>query len=121
MKQPANRLAGFYKRFTTLVIKRIDADQLTNKHIDTFYKELKQIYTGFDKFPSDAKLALMDIIFNVGMPDLKNKWPTMNAAIKAKDWLKAANNSNRKAPISALRNKYVKDLLIKASKTKITP
>jgi len=115
MKQPANRLAGFYKRFTVLKMKSSDADLLTNKHIESFYKELKKIYADYDKFPSDAKLALMDLIFNVGMPNLKNSWPTMNAAIKAKDWAKAAANSNRKAPISATRNKYVKDLFIKAS------
>jgi len=121
MKQPANRLASFYKRFTVLKIKRTDADTLTNKHIDSFHKELKRIYLDFDKFPSDAKLALMDLIFNVGMTNLKNKWPTMNAAIKAKDWAKAAANSNRKAPISAARNKYVKDLFIKASQVKVKP
>ncbi len=121
MKQPANRLAVFYKRFTTLKMKRADADQLTNKHIDSFYKELKIIYPDFDTFPSEAKLALIDIIFNVGMTNLKNKWPTMNAAIKAKDWAKAAANSNRKAPISAARNKYVKDLFIKASLVKAKP
>ena len=121
MKQPANRLAAYYKRFTVLTMKRADADHLTDKHIDSFYKELKLIYTDFDKFPSEAKLALIDIIFNVGMTNLKNKWPTMNAAIKAKDWAKAAANSNRKAPISGARNKYVKDLFIKASKAKVKP
>lgn len=121
MKQPANRLAVYYKRFTTLKMKRADADQLTNKHIDSFYKELKIIYPDFDTFPSEAKLALIDIIFNVGMTNLKNRWPTMNAAIKAKDWAKAAANSNRKAPISAARNKYVKDLFIKASLVKAKP
>lgn len=119
MKQPANRLASFYKRFTSLKMKKADIDKLTDKHIDSFYKELKQIYTDFDKFPASAKYALFDIIFNVGMTDLKNNWPNMNAAIKAKDWAKAAANSNRKPPVSAARNTYVKDLFIKASKTTI--
>jgi hypothetical protein len=36
-------------------------------------------------------------------------------AIKAKDWTVAAKESNRKPPISAERNKYVKDLLEKAA------
>jgi len=121
MKQPSNRLASFYKRFTSLKMKRTDADILTNKHIDSFYKELKIIYLDYDKFPSEAKLALMDLIFNVGMTNLKNMWPTMNGAIKAKDWAKAAANSNRKPPVSVARNKYVKDLFIKASKIKVTP
>lgn len=121
MKQPSNRLANYYKRFTKLKMRRLDIDQLTNKHIDAFHKELKIIYLDFDKFPSEAKLALFDIIFNVGMTNLKNKWPTMNAAIKAKDWSKAATNSNRQPPVSAARNKYVKDLFIKAANAKTKP
>lgn len=117
-KQPANRLAIFYKRFTKLQLNKVEIDKLTNKHIDSFYKELKQIYIGFDAFPSEAKLALMDIIFNVGMTDLRTRWPILNAAVKANDWAKAALNSNRKPPVSAARNKYVKDLFDKAESVK---
>lgn len=124
-KQPGNRLASFYKRFTKLQMSKQEMDKLTNKHIDSFYKEIKQIFSDFDRFPSEAKLALLDIIFNVGMTDLKNRWPNISKAVKAKDWGKAALASNRKAPVSAARNKYVKDLLekaeiIKQSKTKLT-
>ncbi len=116
-KQPANRLAIYYKRFTQLTLSDTEIDKLTDKHIDAFGKELKIIYPGFDQFPSPVKLALFDLVFNVGMTDLRIKWPNFNAAIKANDWQKAANNSNRKAPISRERNKYVKDLLEKAAKT----
>ncbi len=115
-KQPANRLASSYKKHTKLTLPNNEIDKLTDKHIDSFEKELKTIYTGFNQFPSDVKLALFDMIFNLGMTNLKNTWPTFNAAIKAKDWQKAADNSNRKAPISAERNKYVKNLLEKAAK-----
>ncbi|MCL7420497.1 MAG: pesticin C-terminus-like muramidase [Methylobacter sp.] len=116
-KQPANRLASFYKKHAKLTLPNAEVDKLTNKHIDSFEKELRLIYSGFDAFPSEVKLALFDLIFNLGMPNLKNKWPMFNAAIKAKDWQKAAYNSSRTAPISAERNKYVKDLLEKAAKT----
>jgi GH24 family phage-related lysozyme (muramidase) len=115
-KQPSNRLASFYKEHTKLVLPDTEIDKLTNQHIDSFEKELKLIYSGFDTFPSDVKMALLDLIFNVGMTRLKNNWPTFNAAIKANDWQKAADNSNRTPPISAERNNYVKDLLEKAAK-----
>lgn len=115
-KQPANRVASFYKKHTKLILPNIEIDKLTNKHIDSFEGELKRIYSDFDTFPSEVKLALFDLIFNLGMTNLKNKWPTFNAAIKAKDWQKAADNSSRAAPISAERNKYVKDLLEQAAK-----
>lgn len=55
------------------------------------------------------------MIFNLGMTNLKTQWPTMNAAVKSKDWKKAAANSNRKPPISMARNKYVKELFEKAA------
>lgn len=115
--QPANRLASFYKKYTKLILSDFEIDKLTNKHIDSFEKELRAIYSGFDAFPSGVKLALFDLIFNLGMTGLRNTWPTFNAAIKDKDWKKAADNSSRTTPISAERNKYVKDLLEKAAKT----
>jgi GH24 family phage-related lysozyme (muramidase) len=114
-KQPANRLANFYKKHTTLTLPDAEINKLTNKHIESFEKELKKIYNDFATYPSEVRLALFDLIFNLGMPNLKNKWPTFNAAIKAKDWQKAADNSKRAAPISAERNNYVKNLLEKAA------
>jgi hypothetical protein len=50
----------------------------------------------------------------VGMTDLNNNWPSLKKDVKAQDWQTAANESNRKVPISAERNKYVKDLFEKA-------
>ena len=117
-KQSGNMLASYYKRFTKLKLSPIEIDKLTNKHIDTFYKEIKKIYSDFDSFPSEAKLALLDLIFNVGMTDLKNKWPSLNKEVKAKEWGKAALNSNRKAPVSDARNKHVKDLFDEAESIK---
>ena len=55
------------------------------------------------------------------MTDLNNKWPSFKTAIKAKDWTKAAKESNRKSPVSAERNKYVKDLLEKSAANTTSP
>lgn len=114
----ANRLASSYKKYTTLTLPDSEIDKITNKHIKSFEKELQKIYSDFDIFPSDVRLALFDLIFNLGMTKLKNKWPIFNSAIKAKDWQKAADNSHRKHPISSSRNDYVKDLLENAAKSK---
>lgn len=115
-KQPANRLASSYKNHAKLTLPNTEIDKLTNEHIESFEKELKKMYSGFVYFPSDVRLALFDMIFNLGMTNLRNTWPTFNAAINAKNWQKAADSSNRKSPISAARNKYVKDLLEKSAK-----
>lgn len=113
-KQPGNKLAKYYREFTSLRLIDEDINQLTDKHIDTFYGELKRIYGDFDGFPSSAKLAAFDLIFNLGMTKLKNKWPNFNASVAAKDWVAAASNSRRRG-ISDERNEYVKALLIEAS------
>jgi GH24 family phage-related lysozyme (muramidase) len=114
-KQPTNRIASFYKKSTKLHLADADINSLTNKHIDNFESELKKIFSDFSTFPNEVQLALFDIIFNVGMTDLNNKWPTFKKAVIDKDWATAAKESNRKAPISAERNKYVKDLFEKAA------
>ncbi len=110
-KQTKNRIASYYKKYTKLTLSAVEIDKLTNKHIDSFHTELKKIYSGFDDFPENVKLALFDMIFNLGMTNLKNKWPSFNKAIADKDWAEAAKQSNRKSPISAARNSYVKELL----------
>ena len=114
-KLPPNRPASFYKIHTNLIILNVEIDKLTNQHIVSFEKELRIIYAGFDGFPTEVKLALFDLIFNLGATRLSLRWPTFNAAIKVKDWQKSADNSGRAPPVSAERNKYVKDLLEKGA------
>lgn len=115
-KQLKNMKHTYYKKFTKLTLDPLEVNKQTEKHISNSGKELKVIFPEFDKFPSEVKLALYDIIFNVGMPNLNKGWALMKAAIKAKDWAKAGKESNRKPPVSAERNKYVKDLFDKAAK-----
>ncbi len=114
-KQPKNRFASFYKKYVKLKLLDANINTLTNKHIDSFEGELKRIFSDFSTYPSEVKFALFDIIFNVGMTDLNNKWPSFIKAVKLKDWTIAAKESNRKPPISAERNKYVKSLFEKAA------
>lgn len=113
-------LGSSYKKHTTLKLKKADIDKLTNKHIDVFENELKRLYGSdeFSSFPSEVRLALFDMIFNLGMSNLRNKFPTFNKYIKEKSWSEAAEESNR-SDISAARNKYVKDLLEKAAKNAV--
>jgi len=110
-QQEGNRVASYYKKFTHLTLSDKAIDALTDKHIDTFYKELTIIYDGFDDFPEDVKLALFDMIFNLGMTGLRKKWPKMNACIARKDWAAAAENCRRRG-IADDRNNYVKSLLL---------
>ena len=114
--QPSNKLASFYKTFTSIHLTDEVIDQLTDKHIDSFYQELKVIYADFDEFPQEVKLATFDLIFNLGMSKLKNQWPKFNGCIARHDWQGASAECRRRGG-SDSRNHYVRDLLIKAANT----
>lgn len=116
-KQIKNKLASYYKQFTKLTMKDVDIEKQLDKHIVSFEKELKRVYSGFSALPEDVKLALFDMIFNLGQRNLK-AYKNMNAAIAKSDWLIAAKESNRPKG-TARRNKYVSDLFIKADNAKV--
>lgn len=120
-KQLKGLYAFTYKKHAKLKLKTVTIDGLTDKHIESFEKELKTLYGSaeFNAFPSEVRLALFDLIFNLGMTKLKAQFVVFNKKIKAKDWKEAANQSSRTG-IGADRNKYVKDLLLKAAKASAT-
>lgn len=63
-------------------------------------------------------MALFDLIFNLGQPDLKHNWPNMNKAIRALDWGAAAAHSSRRPPVAKERNEFVEALKTAAEKAK---
>lgn len=105
----SNTAAGYYKKYTQLIMTRVEANRLTNKHIRSFYNELKKLFPDFDDYPTEARLALLDMIFNLGMTALKRDWPKLNTAVKAKNWSEAAAESNRPM-LADSRNSYVRGL-----------
>lgn len=117
---PSRFKASYYKQFTRLIMLDEDIEKLLLKHIDSFYGELKQLYSRqkgfqreFDEFPDEVQMALFDMIFNLGMTNLRTSWPKFNGAIKIEDWQTAAAESRRRQ-ISATRNNYVRDLFLLA-------
>lgn len=115
-KQPPGQLAYKYKKYTKLIMKVVEVNRLTNKHIKSFYSELKRLFPEFDDYPTEARLALLDIIFNLGMTKLRKEWPKLNKAVKIKDWTEAAAESNR-PELGDLRNSYVRELFEATAKS----
>ncbi len=54
--QPANRLASLYKKHTKLTLPTMEIDKLTNKHIESFEKELKKFTPVLMLFPQVCAL-----------------------------------------------------------------
>lgn len=50
------------------------------------------------------------MIFNLGATRIVNRFPNFASALKARDWWKAAAESNR-PDVNANRNDYVRNLL----------
>jgi len=108
--------AASFKKHTTLVMKDADINLILDKHIDSFYKELSNIFNkakgypeNFDQLHKNVQQALFDMIFNLGATKIVNTFPSFNAALKNSDWKKAATESNR-PDVSPARNQYVKQL-----------
>ena len=119
-KQPKGYRAGWYEKHATLTMRDVDIDALLAAHIDEFHGKLVKAYAKaqgypkeFDSLPHNVQLALFDLIFNVGPTGL-TKFTQFNAAIKAGDWKKAAEQSNR-SQVSGARKEYVKKLLLTTS------
>lgn len=49
-KQPLGQRANKYKKHTQLIMKTVEVNRLTNKHIKRFYSELKRLFPEFDDY-----------------------------------------------------------------------
>lgn len=117
---PQRYKASYYKQFTRLIMLDDDIEKLLLNHINSFYSELSRLYNrnngfyrDFDEFPDEVQMALFDMIFNLGMTNLRSAWPKFNGAINMEDWKTAAEESRRRQ-VAPARNDYVRDLLLAA-------
>ncbi|WP_299148061.1 hypothetical protein [uncultured Tateyamaria sp.] len=101
--------ASAYKHDKSLTLPSSKIEAQMSAHIKSFRTELKKIFPDFASYSEDVRLALFDMIFNLGMTNLRKKFPTFVKAVKDKDWTKAASECKRKG-ISGTRNAFVKGL-----------
>ncbi len=109
-KQRKGLVASRYKTHTKLDLPDKDINTLLDARIATFKRELKLKFPDFDKYPITVQFALTDMAFNLGTNGVVTKFPSFTKAIKDRDWLRAAKQSNR-SQVSNRRNKIVKDWL----------
>lgn len=114
-----------YEKLTDLRITLDASNQLRDAHIGEDYAQLQTIYyPGFDAFPDDAKLALFDMIYNLGPGRSKSRhhranglrgYVQMNAAINRGDWATAAKTCLRHG-IPMARNQMTAALFANCAK-----
>jgi GH24 family phage-related lysozyme (muramidase) len=111
-KLTKGKKASAYEKDTTLELPDSEIKKLLTEKIKEFENGIKRIYSDYDKYPDELKLALLDIAYNTGVDGLK-AFAKMKKAIDEKRWADAATESKRSKG-RAERNKYVYDLIIAA-------
>jgi hypothetical protein len=114
-----------YEKLTDIRITLDTSNQLRDAHISADYAQLQTIYyPGFDSFPDDVKLALFDMIYNLGAGRSKSRhhranglrgYMQMNAAISRGDWATASKTCLRHG-IPMARNQMTAALFANCAK-----
>jgi hypothetical protein len=105
-----NYSAKWYRSRTTLVLPIESIFSLFDQRIDEKLKHLRSYLPGFSSYPIPARLALVDMAFNVGASGIVTKFPKLTEAIKRLDWKSAAICCERKI-VSKERNAMTRTLL----------
>lgn len=114
-----NRTARSYARGAVLNITKEEAVSWFNIRLDKSAASLRTHYPGFDSFPEDAQVAMLDMVYNLG-PGFPRTWTKFTAAVNrpedkgGPDWRTAAAQSNR-YQLSPERNHEVKTLFLRAA------
>lgn len=113
-KDKINILAEAYESLTKVRILPLDYEKILLNNMRKFEKDLKKKFSGFSCFPAPAKIVLMDMIYNIGATRFNaEKWKKLFAAVAARDWATAAQESNRRG-VSDERNEEARSYFEKA-------
>jgi GH24 family phage-related lysozyme (muramidase) len=114
-RKPQNKFSASHYEFTTdLLISSPTAIKLRDAHINTNYADLQRIYPKFNTFPSEVKIALFDMAYNLGARKLDTGFPNLKAAINRRDWRTAARESHRRG-VQSGRNLDIGELFSEAA------
>lgn len=106
---PAGRLASWYESHCKLYLPQRECIKLLEKKVEEFEAELSRLfstkngYIPFHRMPSNVQLALLDMAYNLGTPNLSRAWPKLLHAIRTENWQLAAQECHRKH-VSKARN-----------------
>jgi GH24 family phage-related lysozyme (muramidase) len=113
-EEKINYLAQKYMTISKLRFSSVDYKKMFKDSVQQFEKDLRKKFSGFSCFPVPAKIILMDMIYNIGTTRFNaEKWKKLFAAVVARDWAAAAQESNRRA-ISDKRNEETRRYFEKA-------
>lgn len=113
-EQQKGRIASTYRKFTKLDLPLAETQRLLREKLDAFATILRTRFAGFDAFPAPARLALLDMIFNLGPTGLVKGFPKLCRAADRGDWKNCAAEC-RRLGVHESRNDETRDLFLTAA------
>lgn len=107
---PMGRAALFYRGKGGLELARTDIDGLLRTVLTGFEEELRKALSGYDGLPAGVKLALLDMIYNLGPAGLM-KYTHLMKSVAAGHWADAAGQCLRHGP-GAARNEWTREMFL---------
>ncbi|WP_433971971.1 glycoside hydrolase family protein [Tunturiibacter lichenicola] len=115
---PLGRAPAFYKSPTALQLTQQTIDAKLTSVLEGFEADLRTQLPHYDTFPDTVKMALLDMIYNLGPAGLFKGFPHLIAAVDAGAWAEAAECCMRRGP-SAARNAWTREQFLDAVVTTI--
>jgi GH24 family phage-related lysozyme (muramidase) len=105
--------SAFYKTSTSLELTQQTIDAKLSTVLTGFEADLRAEFPHYDTLPDSVKMALLDMIYNLGPIGLFKGFPHLVAAIQARAWTQAAEHCLRRGP-SAARNAWTREQFLSA-------
>ncbi len=104
---PPGHGSAFYKSPGSLELPPQTIDAKLTGTLENFEADLRARLPRYDTFPDGVKMALLDMIYNLGPEGLFQGFPHLLAAVEAGAWAQAAAHCLRRGPDPA-RNDWTR-------------
>jgi GH24 family phage-related lysozyme (muramidase) len=115
---PLGRASTFYKTPASLQLTQQTIDAKLSSILQGFETDLRTEFPQYDTFPDGIKMALLDMIYNLGPAGLFKGFPHLVAAVQTGAWAQAAEHCTRRGPGEA-RNTWTRQQFLSAVVGKI--
>jgi GH24 family phage-related lysozyme (muramidase) len=110
---PPDHPSNFYKTSVSLELPAQSIDAKLAAVLKSFESDLRARLPHYDTFPDGVKMALLDMIYNLGPAGLFKGFPHLVAAVQSGAWAQAAEHCMRRGPDSA-RNNWTRQQFLSA-------
>jgi GH24 family phage-related lysozyme (muramidase) len=110
---PMGRASAFYKTPASVELTQQTIDAKLSAVLAGFEADLRAEFAHYDTLPDGVKMALLDMIYNLGPAGLFKGFPHLVVAVQTGAWAQAAERCMRRGP-SAARNAWTREQFLSA-------